>query len=131
MLAPWIEVVSATVKPARWFTAGPKASFGGSLESVTHAENQREPSRRGGLEVAKWKIRRCGETNLRGIGTQAALDGPNEAVFFDTNPTPIKYMMKKLGLLANNEHRLPMVPATLELERRLDDVLARSGLFVR
>jgi len=53
----------------------------------------------------------------------------NKAVFFDTNPIPIKYMMKRLGLLERNEHRLPMVPATPELERRLDDVLARSGLF--
>lgn len=53
----------------------------------------------------------------------------NQAVFFDTNPIPIKYMMKKLGLLATNEHRLPMVPATAELERRLDGVLKRAGLF--
>ena len=37
-------------------------------------------------------------------------------------------MMKKLGLLAANEHRLPMMPATAELERRLDGVLARAGL---
>ncbi len=53
----------------------------------------------------------------------------NQAVFFDTNPIPIKYMMKRLGLLATNEHRLPMVPATAELERRLDGVLERAGLI--
>ena len=53
----------------------------------------------------------------------------NQAVFFDTNPIPIKYMMKRLGLLRNNEHRLPMVPATAELERRLDAVLGRAGLL--
>ena len=53
----------------------------------------------------------------------------NQAVFFDTNPIPIKYMMKKLGLIATNEHRLPMVPATAELERRLDGVLKRAGLI--
>jgi len=52
----------------------------------------------------------------------------NQAVFFDTNPIPVKYMMRRLGLLATNEHRLPMVPATPELERRLDDVLQRAGL---
>jgi 4-hydroxy-tetrahydrodipicolinate synthase len=52
----------------------------------------------------------------------------NQAVFFDTNPIPIKYMMKRMGLLERNEHRLPMLPATPELERRLDDVLARAGL---
>jgi len=52
----------------------------------------------------------------------------NQAVFFDTNPIPMKYMMKRMGLLATNEHRLPMVPATPDLERRLDGVLARAGL---
>ena len=52
----------------------------------------------------------------------------NRAVFYDTNPTPIKYMMKRLGLLANNEHRLPMMPATPEVERRCDKVLADAGL---
>jgi 4-hydroxy-tetrahydrodipicolinate synthase len=53
----------------------------------------------------------------------------NKAIFFDTNPIPIKYMMKRMGLLATNEHRLPMMPATPELERRLDAVLERSGLL--
>lgn len=53
----------------------------------------------------------------------------NQAVFYDTNPIPMKYMMKKLGLLSSNEHRLPMVPATPELERRLDGVLQRAGLL--
>jgi len=53
----------------------------------------------------------------------------NKAVFFDTNPIPIKYMMKRLGLIPENEHRLPMAPATPELEERLDGVLARAGLL--
>jgi 4-hydroxy-tetrahydrodipicolinate synthase len=53
----------------------------------------------------------------------------NQAVFFDTNPIPMKYMMRRLGILEVNEHRLPMVPATAELERRLDGVLRRAGLI--
>jgi 4-hydroxy-tetrahydrodipicolinate synthase len=53
----------------------------------------------------------------------------NKAIFFDTNPIPIKYMMKRLGLLERNEHRLPMVPATKELEARLDGVLQRAGML--
>ena len=53
----------------------------------------------------------------------------NQAVFFDTNPIPMKYMMKRLGLIPDNEHRLPMVPATPELEQRLDAVLERAGLL--
>ena len=53
----------------------------------------------------------------------------NKAVFLDTNPIPMKYMMKRLGLIPNNEHRLPMSPATRELEQRLDGVLERAGLL--
>ena len=53
----------------------------------------------------------------------------NQAVFYDTNPIPIKYMMKKLGIMPTNEHRLPMVPATPELEIRLDGVLKRANLL--
>lgn len=53
----------------------------------------------------------------------------NQAVFYDTNPIPMKYMMKRLGLMPANEHRLPMMPATSELEKRLDGVLQRAGLL--
>jgi 4-hydroxy-tetrahydrodipicolinate synthase len=53
----------------------------------------------------------------------------NRAVFFDTNPIPMKYMMRRLGLLPANEHRLPMSPATPDLEARLDAVLERAGLL--
>jgi len=53
----------------------------------------------------------------------------NQAVQFDTNPIPMKYMMKRMGILKNNEHRLPMAPATPELERRLDAVLTRAGFL--
>jgi len=38
-------------------------------------------------------------------------------------------MMKRLGILPANEHRLPMMPATPELEKRLDGVLERAGLL--
>ena len=53
----------------------------------------------------------------------------NQAVFYDTNPIAMKYMMKKLGIMPKNEHRLPMVAATKELEKRLDGVLKRAGLL--
>jgi 4-hydroxy-tetrahydrodipicolinate synthase len=52
----------------------------------------------------------------------------NTAVFFDTNPIPMKYMMMRMGLLPNETHRLPMVPSTPELRARLDGVLTRAGL---
>jgi 4-hydroxy-tetrahydrodipicolinate synthase len=50
----------------------------------------------------------------------------NKSVFFDTNPIPIKYMMRKRGLIASNEERLPMAVATAEVERLCDDVLAAA-----
>ena len=53
----------------------------------------------------------------------------NSAVFFDTNPIPMKYMMKRLGILPNEEHRLPMVPATPDVAKRCDAVLVRAGLL--
>ena len=65
----------------------------------------------------------------RGRTLHQALFEINQAVFFDTNPIPMKYMMRRLGILPVNEHRLPNVPATPELEKRLDDVLRRAGLL--
>ncbi len=53
----------------------------------------------------------------------------NQAVFYDTNPIPMKYMMKRRGLMPRNEHRLPMMAATKPLEKRLDGVLARAKLI--
>ena len=52
----------------------------------------------------------------------------NEAVFYDTNPIAIKYIMMKMGLLKLNEHRLPMAPATDDVAKRLDGVMKRAGL---
>ncbi len=65
----------------------------------------------------------------RGRKLHESLYELNEAVFLDTNPIPVKYMMKRVGLLADNEHRLPMVPATPEVAARLDAVLDRAGLL--
>ncbi len=39
----------------------------------------------------------------------------NQAVFYDTNPIAMKYMMKRLAIMPKNEHRLPMMPATKQL----------------
>jgi dihydrodipicolinate synthase/N-acetylneuraminate lyase len=37
-------------------------------------------------------------------------------------------MLKRLGVLKTNEHRSPLVPASLEVEKQLDKVLADMGL---
>ena len=69
------------------------------------------------------------KNNERGLELHQQLLEINQAVFYDTNPIPIKYMMKKLCIMNNNEHRLPMMSATVELEKRLDIVLRNSGLL--
>jgi 4-hydroxy-tetrahydrodipicolinate synthase len=58
------------------------------------------------------------------------LFGLNQAIFLDTNPIPLKYMMARLGLLPSADVRLPLVPIDDEPRRtRLDDVLRRAGLL--
>ncbi|MFE2182344.1 4-hydroxy-tetrahydrodipicolinate synthase [Streptomyces sp. NPDC059455] len=47
----------------------------------------------------------------------------NSAVFWDTNPGPVKYLMWKTGLLPDNEHRLPMAGPNEAACRRLDELL--------
>jgi 4-hydroxy-tetrahydrodipicolinate synthase len=56
------------------------------------------------------------------------LDELMKAPFLDTGPIPIKCMMKLMGLIPTNEHRLPMVPATPELEKQLEAIVARNRL---
>ena len=65
----------------------------------------------------------------RGRALHRQLYEINKAVFYDINPIPMKYMMKRLGIMPANEHRLPLVPATPELETRLDRVLEKTGLI--
>jgi 4-hydroxy-tetrahydrodipicolinate synthase len=51
------------------------------------------------------------------------------AIDFDTSPITTKYMLKRIGIISKNEHRLPMTTSTPDLEHRLDAVLARAGLI--
>jgi len=53
----------------------------------------------------------------------------NQAIFFDTNPVPLKYMMARLGLLSAPEVRLPLVEASRQVQERLDEVLRNAGLL--
>ena len=53
----------------------------------------------------------------------------NRAVFYETNPVPVKYMMKRVGALPDNEHRPPLLPAGADVARRLDLVLEGLGLL--
>jgi 4-hydroxy-tetrahydrodipicolinate synthase len=59
------------------------------------------------------------------------LDEIMTAAALDTGPIPIKCMMKLMGLMPKNEHRLPMVPATPEQEQQLEAIVKRYSLFVK
>ncbi len=52
-----------------------------------------------------------------------------QAIFLDTNPIPLKYMMKRIGLLPNDEVRLPLLSINSGREEILDEVLRRTGLL--
>ena len=53
----------------------------------------------------------------------------NRAIFFDTNPVPLKYMMSRLGMLDSPELRLPLIDLEAELQKAIDPVLLRAGLL--
>jgi 4-hydroxy-tetrahydrodipicolinate synthase len=50
------------------------------------------------------------------------------AVALESSPIPVKYMLKRLGVLKTNEHRSPLVPASPDVEKQLDKVLTDIGL---
>ena len=53
----------------------------------------------------------------------------NQAIFLDTNPIPLKYMMWRIGLLETPEVRLPLAVLRGEQRSKLDEVLGRAGLL--
>ena len=53
----------------------------------------------------------------------------NQAIFLDTNPIPLKYMMWRRGLLESPELRLPLAPLADDNCKKLDEVLRRAALL--
>ena len=53
----------------------------------------------------------------------------NQAIFLDTNPIPLKYMMWRIGLLETPEVRLPLAVLRGKQRSKLDEVLGRAGLL--
>ena len=49
------------------------------------------------------------------------------ALFYETNPIPIKYALARSGVIEES-YRLPLSPMSPENKRRLDDVLTSLGL---
>jgi 4-hydroxy-tetrahydrodipicolinate synthase len=58
------------------------------------------------------------------------LDRLNKAIFWDTNPIPVKYLLERTGVLPAARHRLPLMAASPELRERLDQLLVElAGLI--
>ena len=53
----------------------------------------------------------------------------NDAIFWETNPVPLKYLMAKAGLV-EPEWRPPLGPPSPAVRKRLDDLAERLGLGV-
>ena len=53
----------------------------------------------------------------------------NQAIFLDTNPIPVKYMMRRMGLLESAEVRLPLIELTEQKCKQLDEVISSAGLI--
>src|ERR1700676_3915948 len=117
---------------------GPDFRIFGGLESTAFAM-----SALGGCgtmittsNVAAQRIARLNHLCMAGKLHQAKrlaieLDELMTAPFLDTGPIPVKCMMKLMGLIPTNEHRLPMVPATPELEKQLQGIVERHSLAVK
>jgi 4-hydroxy-tetrahydrodipicolinate synthase len=59
---------------------------------------------------------------------QTSLAPLHKALFAETSPSPVKYAASKLGL-ANDEVRLPLVPASESCRRIVDAALESAGLI--
>jgi 4-hydroxy-tetrahydrodipicolinate synthase len=117
---------------------GPDFRIFGGLESTAFAM-----SALGGCgtmittsNIAPKQIARLNDLYLAGELHEAQklvieLDELMAASQLDTGPIPIKCMMKLMGLIPTNEHRLPMMPATPELEKQLEAVVERYGLAAK
>lgn len=103
------------------FTVLPLLSVGGcGTISVT---SNVMPAKMSGMIDAFFK-----RDNARALALHLEMNPVNRAMFFETNPIPVKTslsLMGKMGL----EFRLPMVPLEPASLARLKEVLASSGLI--
>jgi len=65
----------------------------------------------------------------RALTLQDRLMPLHDALFVESNPGPVKYAAEKLGL-CSSETRLPLAPLTPSSKAKVDDALAKVGLFL-
>lgn len=60
--------------------------------------------------------------------TRDALLPLHKALFVETNPSPAKYCLSRLGKISE-EQRLPLVPVTPATRQKLDDAMEFAGIY--
>ena len=65
----------------------------------------------------------------RALTLQDRLMPLHDALFVESNPGPVKYAAEKLGL-CSSETRLPLAPLSQGSKAKVDDALAKVGLFL-
>jgi 4-hydroxy-tetrahydrodipicolinate synthase len=53
------------------------------------------------------------------------------ALFLETNPTPVKYALAKVGIISGHEVRLPLVPPSERTRKEIDAALEKCGDVAR
>ena len=65
----------------------------------------------------------------RALELQDILMPLHDALFVETNPTPVKYAAWRIGMIGSPECRLPMAPLTEASKKVVDAALAHAGLL--
>ena len=78
---------------------------------------------------AEFQLACLGGDFKRALTLQDRLMPLHDALFVESNPGPVKYAAEKLGL-CSSETRLPLAPLSASSKAKVDDALAKVGLFL-
>ncbi|WKE66891.1 4-hydroxy-tetrahydrodipicolinate synthase [Gallaecimonas kandeliae] len=86
------------------------------------------------VNVAPKAMREMCDAALRGDAMAALkrdlpIQGLHRSLFIESNPTPAKWALKRLGLLATDTLRLPLVPLTAAGQASVEADLKKAGLI--
>ena len=74
------------------------------------------------LGVRMWALWQNGEVQKAQVIFAQLLD-VSRALFWDSNPVPVKLLMRELGIITSSHVRLPLVSVTDEMAQRLRTLL--------
>ena len=59
------------------------------------------------------------------LSMQNQLTELSRAMFFETNPVPVKYALKAIGIFKTDDVRLPLMPASKECKENIDNLIKK------